>query len=147
MNSDGIPFCEGRRLGDVRDIFEESRRIFRELGSHRLRGSNTEFLISFQAVEILCPCRAEWVSLGGLPHNGKVFGFYDATDQALDSFTPPFNKKFLSFITKQRIEAHQAPIDAFTKYRKTCDPGGLFYTQYLRDLLEGSVACGRQRWT
>jgi len=76
-----------------------------------------------------------------------VFGFYDATDQALDSFTPPFNKKFLSFITKQRIEAHQAPVYSFTKYRKTCDPGGLFYTQYLRDLLEGSVACGRQRWT
>ena len=31
----------------------------------------------------------------------------------------------------------QAPVDAFKKYRKTCDPKGLFYTQYLRDLLEG----------
>ena len=79
----------------------------------------------------------KWVSLGGLPHNGKMFGFYDPTDHALDSYTPPFNKKFLSFITRQRIETRHAPIDAFKKYRKTCDPKGLFYTQYLRDLLEG----------
>jgi FAD/FMN-containing dehydrogenase len=79
----------------------------------------------------------KWVSLGGLPHNGKMFGFYDPTDQALDSYTPPFNKKFLSFITKQRIEARQAPVDAFEKYRKTCDPNGLFYAQFLCDLLEG----------
>ena len=79
----------------------------------------------------------KWVSLGGLPHNGKVFGFYDPTDHALDSYTPPFNKKFLSFITKQRIETRQAPVDAFKNYRKTCDPNGLFYTPYLRDLLEG----------
>jgi FAD/FMN-containing dehydrogenase len=79
----------------------------------------------------------KWVSLGGLPHNGKMFGFYDPTEKALDSYTSPFNKKFLSFITKQRIETRQAPVEAFQKYRKTCDPNGLFYTQYLRDLLEG----------
>ena len=78
-----------------------------------------------------------WVSLGGLPHNGKMFGFYDPTDQSPDSYTPPFNKNFLSFITKQRVDIRQAPVDAFKKYRKTCDPNGLFYTQYLRDLLEG----------
>src|SRR6516165_12312068 len=72
-----------------------------------------------------------------LPHNGKMFGFYDPTDPALDSHTPPFNKKFLSYITKQRIDTRQAPVDAFKKCRKTCDPKGLFYSQYLRDLLEG----------
>lgn len=66
-----------------------------------------------------------------------MFGFYDPTDSATDSYTPPFNKRFLGFITKQRIEARQAPVDAFKRYRKTCDPGGLFYTEYLRDLLEG----------
>jgi FAD/FMN-containing dehydrogenase len=90
-----------------------------------------ELLKSFAHVE------RKWVSLGGLPHNGKMFGFYDPTDQAVDSYTPPFNQKFLSFITKQRIETRQAPVDAFQKYRKSCDPNGLFYTQYLRDLLEG----------
>ena len=79
----------------------------------------------------------KWVSLGGLPHNGKIFGFYDPTDPAPDSYTQPFNKNFLSFITKQRIDTHKAPVDAFNKHRKTCDPNGLFYTQYLRDLLGG----------
>lgn len=77
----------------------------------------------------------KWVSLGGLPHNGKMYGFYDPTDQALDSFTPPFNNNFLRFITRQRMETRQAPVDAFKKYRQTRDPDGLFYTQYLRDLL------------
>jgi len=78
----------------------------------------------------------EWVRLGGLPHNGKMFGFYDPTDPALHSCTPPFNKQFCSFITKQRAETRNAPVDAFEKYRKVCDPNGLFCTQYLRDLLE-----------
>jgi FAD/FMN-containing dehydrogenase len=79
----------------------------------------------------------KWVSLGGLPHNGKMFGFYDPTNLAPDSYTPPFNKNFLSFITRQRIERRKAPVDAFKRYRKACDPNGLFYTPYLRDLLEG----------
>ena len=79
----------------------------------------------------------KWVSLGGLPHNGKMFGFYDPTSQDPDSYTPPFNRNFLSFITEQRSKTRQAPVNAFKKYRNTCDPNGLFYTQYLRDLLEG----------
>jgi hypothetical protein len=29
----------------------------------------------------------------------------------------------------------QAPVESFKKYRKSVDPGGLFYTQYLQDLL------------
>ncbi|HXJ92192.1 MAG TPA: D-arabinono-1,4-lactone oxidase [Terriglobia bacterium] len=78
----------------------------------------------------------KWVAMGGLPHNGKMFGFYDPTDPAPDSYTPPFNKKFLSFITRQRIETCKAPVDAFKKYRQARDPNGLFYTRYLRDLLE-----------
>jgi FAD/FMN-containing dehydrogenase len=79
----------------------------------------------------------KWVSLGGLPHNGKMYGFYDPTSPIAHSYTPPFNKNFLSFITKHRTKTRQAPVEAFKKYRKTCDPKGLFYTQYLRDLLEG----------
>jgi hypothetical protein len=99
--------------------------------STKSSGYPAELLKFFAHVE------RKWVSLGGLPHNGKMFGFYDPTDLALDSYTPPFNKKFCSLITKQRIETRQAPVDAFEKYRKICDPNGLFYTEYLRDLLEG----------
>ena len=78
----------------------------------------------------------KWVSLGGLPHNGKMYGFYDPSDPSTNSYTPPFNKNFLKFITNQRRVARQAPVDAFKKFRSASDPGGLFYTQYLRDLLE-----------
>ena len=78
----------------------------------------------------------KWVSLGGLPHNGKMYGFYDPTDPSTDSCTPPFNRNFLKFITNQRRVTRQAPVDAFKKFRSARDPGGLFYTQYLRDLLD-----------
>ncbi|HLK69645.1 MAG TPA: FAD-binding protein [Bryobacteraceae bacterium] len=77
----------------------------------------------------------KWVAMGGLPHNGKMYGFYDPTNPAQDSYTPPFNTNFLSFITKQRTQTRQAPVDAFKKYRQSRDPGGLFYSQYLKDLL------------
>jgi hypothetical protein len=77
-----------------------------------------------------------WVSLGGLPHNGKMYGFYDPTNPSTSSYTPPFNNNFLKFITKQRSVTRQAPVEAFKKFRSATDPGGLFYTQYLRDVLE-----------
>jgi hypothetical protein len=78
----------------------------------------------------------KWVSLGGLPHNGKMYGFYDPTDTSTSSYTPPFNKNFLKFITNQRSATRQAPVAALKRFRSASDPGGLFYTQYLRDLLE-----------
>jgi hypothetical protein len=78
----------------------------------------------------------KWVSLGGLPHNGKMYGFYDPTDPSASSHTPPFNRNFLKFITRQRSVTRQAPVEAFKKFRGATDPEGLFYTQYLRDLLE-----------
>lgn len=77
-----------------------------------------------------------WVAMGGLPHNGKMYGFYDPNDGSLDYFTPPFNKNFLKFITRRRRQLRQAPVDAFRKYRASRDPAGRFYNQYLRDVLE-----------
>src|SRR5262249_3996885 len=32
----------------------------------------------------------KWVSLGGLPHNGKMYGFYDPTSPVAHSYTTPF---------------------------------------------------------
>jgi len=74
---------------------------------------------------------------GGMRHNGKMYGFYNPTDPAQDSYTPPFNPKFLSFIAQQRVAVRQAPVDAFKPYRQARDPNGRFYIQYLRDLVEG----------
>ena len=35
----------------------------------------------------------EWVSLGGMPHNGKMYGFYDP-GAPRGSYSPPFNPSF-----------------------------------------------------
>lgn len=67
-----------------------------------------------------------------------MYGFYDPTDPAQDSYTPPFNPKFLSFIAQQRVAAHARHLlMRFKAYRQARDPNRRFYTQYLRDLPEG----------
>ncbi|WDE02535.1 FAD-binding protein [Thalassomonas actiniarum] len=75
-----------------------------------------------------------WVELGGLPHNGKMYGFYDPTNPDEESFTQPFNASFISYTTGQRIE-RGAPVPAFKAYRQSVDPKGLFYNPYLQTLL------------
>ena len=76
----------------------------------------------------------KWVSMGALPHNGKMYGFYDPSDPDKSSSTTPFNPQFLKFITGQRVN-HGAPVDTFKKYRQSVDPNDLFYNSYLRNLL------------
>lgn len=76
----------------------------------------------------------QWVKLGGLPHNGKMYGFYDPTNPDQTSYTPPFNANFLTFTTQQRIK-NRAPVAAFNSYRKSVDPNGMFYNRYLQNLL------------
>jgi hypothetical protein len=39
----------------------------------------------------------KWVEMGGFPHNGKMYGFYDPTDApGTYSKTGPFNPNFLA---------------------------------------------------
>jgi hypothetical protein len=70
--------------------------------------------------------------MGGFPHNGKMYGFYDPT-QAPGTYTPAFNPNFLSALRTQR----GARLQSFNAYRKSQDPTGLFYNEYLRQLMEG----------
>jgi FAD/FMN-containing dehydrogenase len=74
----------------------------------------------------------DWVAMGGMPHNGKMYGFYDPSSPA-GSYTAPFNPNFLSALRALRGER----LIAFSAYRKARDPGGLFYNAYLKQLLEG----------
>jgi FAD/FMN-containing dehydrogenase len=74
----------------------------------------------------------EWVAMGGFPHNGKMYGFYDPT-LAPGTYTPAFNTNFLAALRIQR----GARLQAFNAYRQSQDPNGLFYNDYLRSLLEG----------
>jgi FAD/FMN-containing dehydrogenase len=76
----------------------------------------------------------KWVEKKGFPHNGKMYGFYDPTDKDPDSYskTGPFNPNFLAKLRKLR----GARLEAFSAYRKRLDPNGLFYNEFLRNLLE-----------
>ena len=74
----------------------------------------------------------DWVAMGGVPHNGKMYGFYDPSAPA-GSYTAAFNPNFLSALRARRGER----LTAFSAYRKARDPDGLFYNAYLRQLLEG----------
>jgi FAD/FMN-containing dehydrogenase len=75
----------------------------------------------------------QWVEMGGLPHNGKMYGFYDPTDApGTYSKTGPFNPNFLAKLRGLR----GARLEAFNAYRKGLDPNGLFYNEFLRNSLE-----------
>jgi hypothetical protein len=77
----------------------------------------------------------DWVAmpLCGMPHNGKMYGFYDPSAPDKRSYTAPFNANFLSNLCTRRGER----LVAFNNYRKARDPDGRFYNAYLKQLLEG----------
>ncbi len=71
-----------------------------------------------------------WVALGGMPHNGKMYGFYDPAGAA-GSYTPPFNPAFLGDLATRRADR----INAFEVYRQERDPSGIFSNQFVAALL------------
>jgi len=72
----------------------------------------------------------KWVAMGGFPHQGKIYGFYDPTDGS-GKATNPFNQNFLADLRKRRGTRQQA----YNAYRKQLDPNGLFYNTFLSRLL------------
>jgi len=71
----------------------------------------------------------EWYgTFGGMPHNGKMYGFHDPRNPG--SATAPFNKAFLADVAARR----GARLEAFEAHRQAVDPEGLFCNDYLRDL-------------
>ena len=74
----------------------------------------------------------KWVEMGGFPHSGKMYGFYDPPGTY--SKTGPFNPNFLAKLRELR----GARLEAFSTYRRRLDPNGLFYNEFLRNLLESS---------
>jgi FAD/FMN-containing dehydrogenase len=71
-----------------------------------------------------------WVALGGAPHGGKIYGFYDPAGPA-GSFTPPFNPAFI----KDQVQRRAARITAFDAYRAKRDPSGMFCNAFTHALL------------
>jgi hypothetical protein len=85
-----------------------------------------------QLLQFFADVERDWVAMGGFPHNGKMYGFYDPTMPA-GTYTAAFNPNFLAALRSRRGERLQA----FNSYRKSQDPTGLFYNAYLKMMLEG----------
>lgn len=84
-----------------------------------------------ELLQFFADVEREWVKMEGFPHNGKMYGFYDPT-AAKGTHTAPFNVNFLADLRRRR----GARLEAFNAYRKSLDPNGLFYNDFLRKLLE-----------
>ena len=85
-----------------------------------------------ELLQFFADVERKWVEMGGFPHNGKMYGFYDPTDAPGTYSKTPFNPNFLAKLRKLR----GARLEAFNAYRKSLDPNGLFYNEFLRNLLE-----------
>ncbi|MED7789651.1 D-arabinono-1,4-lactone oxidase [Francisella sp. 19X1-34] len=95
--------------------------------------SNKDNTYAQNTLNFLAKVEYQWRKLGGLPHHGKMYGFYNpdtVTDENNITGTPPFNKSYLSYLKELRKENFQL----FSKYQKTVDPDGLFSTKYLEDI-------------
>ena len=82
-----------------------------------------------QMLEFFAKIEREWVGLGGWPHNGKMYGFYDPS-AAAGTWTTPFNPNFLDALTERRRDR----VDAFEEFRRTRDPDQVFCNAYLEGL-------------
>jgi FAD/FMN-containing dehydrogenase len=71
-----------------------------------------------------------WMALGGAPHGGKIYGFYDPAGPA-GSFSPPFNPAFI----KDQAQRRAARTAAFDAYRAQRDPSGMFCNAFVHALL------------
>src|SRR5262249_24762627 len=85
-----------------------------------------------ELLQFFADVERQWVAMGGFPHQGKMYGFYDP-GAAPGTHMAPFNLAFLADLRRRR----GARLQAFNEYRKKLDPNGLFYNSYLRALLEG----------
>ena len=87
-----------------------------------------------ELLQFFADVERKWVSMGGFPHQGKMYGFYDPTAApGTYSQTGPFNLNFLADLRTRR----GARLEAFNAYRKSLDPNGLFCNEFLRSLLGG----------
>ncbi|NER00235.1 MAG: FAD-binding protein [Cyanothece sp. SIO2G6] len=69
-------------------------------------------------------------TLNGIPHHGKMYGFYDPSLDG-ESFSPePFNPNFL-----EKLRERRSKFPEFKTFCKQEDPDGRFYNEYLQLLL------------
>jgi len=72
----------------------------------------------------------EWVDMGGFPHHGKMYGFYNPNEPGEPS-NRPFNEGFLQDLRERRGE----PQEKFKEFCDCMDPNKIFRNKYLKTLL------------
>jgi hypothetical protein len=83
-----------------------------------------------ELMQFFADVESEWIGLGGWPHNGKIYGFYDPTGAPGNS-GPPFNPNMLGYLLKNRASRAQA----FKAYQQKRDPKGMFLNSYVNALI------------
>jgi FAD/FMN-containing dehydrogenase len=82
-----------------------------------------------QMLEYYADIEREWYgTFGGLPHNGKMYGFHDPGAGPESGGMAPFAPEFMKDLARRRGEG----LVAFEAYRKKRDPSGLFCNDFLR---------------
>jgi hypothetical protein len=82
-----------------------------------------------ECLQFFAEVEQDWVAMGGFPHNGKMYGFYDPANPGTP--TAAFNPAFLAELTTRRGARQQA----YNTYRMGQDPNGLFFNEYLQQLM------------
>ena len=85
-------------------------------------------------LDFMARVEREWYNAGGLPHQGKMYGFFDPTSRE-GSYSPPFNEDFIKAINQRRDDRDPKARKAFNNYRKEVDPHNMFLNEYMSKLL------------
>jgi hypothetical protein len=95
-----------------------------------LNGAGNGLQYPANLMQFFADVEREWIGLGGWPHNGKMYGFYDPNGAPGNS-GPPFNPSMLSFLVQKRGSRALA----FKAYQKKRDPNGIFTNSYVDALI------------
>jgi len=71
--------------------------------------------------------------MGGAPHSGKIFGFFDPANPGVGT-TQPFNSGFVDWLGFVRKGPE---VERFNLYRNVIEPEGTFMNQ----MVEGLLGC------
>ena len=100
------------------------------IGIAAMNATNNGLQYTPDLLQFFADVESEWIGLGGWPHNGKMYGFYDPNGPAGNS-GPPFNPGMLSYLAQKRASR----VQAFKAYQQKRDPKGMFTNAYVNALL------------
>lgn len=86
-------------------------------------------------LEFMASVERKWFGeYGGLPHQGKMYGFYDPNSTG-GKYSVPFNDNFIQKVNERRDEIAPGGREAFDNYRMKLDPKNMFLNKYTEKLL------------